>query len=157
MSSSLLFIHSLTDSANECQCMCPCWASLVAQMIKNAPEVEGMQKMRVRPLGWEDRLEKRRATHSSALTWGTPWTEGATVHGVAKSQTTEQLTLSLPPRVHVGLQGYTSGWITTPMLGVWECSVMGDCIPCYRKEAGLRKKSERQPSPCLVEWQLSRG
>ena len=29
------------------------------------------------------------ATHSSVLAWGIPWTEepGATVHGVAKSQT----------------------------------------------------------------------
>ena len=38
--------------------MCPCWASLVAQMIKNAPEMEEMQEMRVWALGWEDPLEK---------------------------------------------------------------------------------------------------
>ena len=34
-------------------------------------------------LSWEDPLEKGKATHSSILGWGTPWT----VHGVAKSQT----------------------------------------------------------------------
>ena len=37
-------------------------------------------------LGWEDPLEKEMATHSSILAWRIPWTEEATVHGVAKSQ-----------------------------------------------------------------------
>ena len=30
---------------------------------------------RVRPLDWEDPLEKEMATHSSALVWKIPWTE----------------------------------------------------------------------------------
>ena len=34
-------------------------------------------------LGWEDYLEKGKATHSSILAWRIQWT----VHGVAKSQT----------------------------------------------------------------------
>ena len=34
-------------------------------------------------LGWEDPLEKGRATHSSMLAWRIPWT----IHGVAKSWT----------------------------------------------------------------------
>ena len=34
-------------------------------------------------LGWEDALEKKKATPSSFLAWRTPWT----IHGVAKSQT----------------------------------------------------------------------
>ena len=29
----------------------------------------------VRPLGWEDPLEKEMATHSSTLAWKIPWTE----------------------------------------------------------------------------------
>ena len=33
-------------------------------------------------LGWEDPLEKGKATHSSILAWRIPWT---VVHGVAKS------------------------------------------------------------------------
>ena len=33
-------------------------------------------------LGWEDPLEKGKATHSSILAWRIPWT---IVHGVAKS------------------------------------------------------------------------
>ena len=38
------------------------WASLVAQLVKNPPT---MQKAWVQPLGWEDPLEKEKATHSS--------------------------------------------------------------------------------------------
>ena len=29
----------------------------------------------VQPLGWEDSLEKRMATHSGILAWRIPWTE----------------------------------------------------------------------------------
>ena len=55
-------------------------ASLVAQLVNNPP---AMRETWVRCLGWEDPLEKGKATHSSVLTWRIPWT----VHGVAKSQT----------------------------------------------------------------------
>ena len=47
------------------------WASLVAQLVKNPP---AMWETWVRPLGWEDPLEKGKATHSSILTWRIPWT-----------------------------------------------------------------------------------
>ena len=40
------------------------WASLVAQLVKNPP---AMQEIWVRSLGWEDPLEKRKATPSSIL------------------------------------------------------------------------------------------
>ena len=45
------------------------------------------QEMWVQSLGWEDPLERERATHSSILVWKIPWTEGLTVHGAAKSKT----------------------------------------------------------------------
>ena len=48
------------------------WASLVAQRLKRLP---AMQETWVRPLGWEDPLEKEMATHSSILAWRIPWTE----------------------------------------------------------------------------------
>ena len=47
------------------------WAFLVAQLVKNPP---AMQETWVRSLGWEDPLEKGKATHSSILAWGIPWT-----------------------------------------------------------------------------------
>ena len=47
------------------------WASIVAQLVKNLPEV---QETWVQSLGWEDPLEKGKATHYSILTWRIPWT-----------------------------------------------------------------------------------
>ena len=47
------------------------WASLVAQLVKNLP---AMWENSVQSLGWEDPLEKGKATHSSILTWRIPWT-----------------------------------------------------------------------------------
>ena len=46
-------------------------ASLIAQLVKNLP---AMQKTWIRSLGWEDPLEKGKATHSSILAWRIPWT-----------------------------------------------------------------------------------
>ena len=46
------------------------WASLVAQLLKNLP---AMPETSVRSLGWEDLLEKGKATHSSILAWRIPW------------------------------------------------------------------------------------
>ena len=60
------------------------WASLVAQTVKNLPE---MQKTQVLSPDWEDPLEKEVASHSSILAWEIPWTEepgGLTVHGVTR-------------------------------------------------------------------------
>ena len=47
------------------------WASLVAQLVKNPP---AMWETWVRSLGWEDPLEKGKATHSSILAWKIPYT-----------------------------------------------------------------------------------
>ena len=47
------------------------WASLVAQLVKNPP---AMWETWIRSLGWEDPLEKGKATHSSILAWRIPWT-----------------------------------------------------------------------------------
>ena len=47
-------------------------ASQVAQRIKRLP---AMQETGVRPLGWEDPLEKEMATHFSVLVWESLWIE----------------------------------------------------------------------------------
>ena len=68
--------------------------SLVAQRLTCLP---AMRETWVRSLGWEDLLENEMATHSSVLAWKIPWMEEpgynlqTTVHGVAESDTTEQL------------------------------------------------------------------
>ena len=46
------------------------WASPVAQLVKNLPAI---QETWVQSLGWEDPLEKAKATHSSILAWRIPW------------------------------------------------------------------------------------
>ena len=46
-------------------------ASLVTQLVKNPP---AMWETWVWSLGWEDPLEKGKATHSSILAWRIPWT-----------------------------------------------------------------------------------
>ena len=63
----------------------------VAQMVKNLPV---MQEIWVLSLGWEDCLEKGKATHSSILAWRIAWT----IHSpwdCKDSDMTEQLALSL--------------------------------------------------------------
>ena len=66
------------------------WASLVAQTVKNPPAIGGTW---IPSLGWEDPLEKGKATHSSILAWRIPWTGEPgrlhTVHAVAESDMTE--------------------------------------------------------------------
>ena len=52
----------------------------MAQPIKNPP---AMQETWIRSLGWEDPLEKGKATHSSILAWRISWTG----HGFTKSWT----------------------------------------------------------------------
>ena len=47
------------------------WASLMTQMVKNLP---AMKETWVRSPGWEDPLEKGKATHSSILAWRIPGT-----------------------------------------------------------------------------------
>ena len=65
-------------------------ASLVAQMVKNLPAMQGTW---VQFLGQEDPLEEEMATHSSILAWKIPWTEesltGYSPWGCKELDTTE--------------------------------------------------------------------
>ena len=64
-----IFIHSTNLCVNY---LAPrSLASLVAQLVKNLP---AMWETWVQSLGWEDPLEKGKATHSSILAWRIPWT-----------------------------------------------------------------------------------
>ena len=69
------------------------WASLVAQMVKNHST---MRETWIQSLGWEDPLEKGRATHSSIVAWRIPWTED-------------------PGRLQsMGMQRVRHNWVTKP-------------------------------------------
>ena len=75
----------------------------MAQTIKNLP---AMQETWVRSLGWEDSLKEGMATYSSFLAWKIPMDRGAwqaTIHGVAKSDTTQQ-----PSTIFVIPHGFTT-------------------------------------------------
>ena len=67
----------------------------MAQCVKNPPAIQETQETKVRSLGWEDPLEKEKATHSSILAWEIPWTEESSrphsQWGRKESDTTEQL------------------------------------------------------------------
>ena len=67
--------------------MVTCWAVLVAQTVKDLPEV---QETQLWPLGQKDPLEKQMATPSSILAWRIPRAEkpgGLQSMGSQKSQT----------------------------------------------------------------------
>ena len=60
------------------------WASLVAQLVKN---LSAIWENWIQSLGWEDPLEKGKASHSSILAKRMPWTH-------KELDTTEKLSLS---------------------------------------------------------------
>ena len=80
-------------------------ASLVAQMVKNLPE---MWETWLPSLGWEDPLEKGMATHSSILAWRIPMDRGAWQAIVHLSHTeldmTEHLSTAQPHATQIILK-----------------------------------------------------
>ena len=60
------------------------WSSLVAHLVEN---LLAMRETWVSSLGWEDPLEKGRATQFSILAWRIPWTYSP--WGGKESDTTE--------------------------------------------------------------------
>ena len=67
----------------------------MVQLVKNPP---AMQEIWVRSLGWEDLLEKGKATHPGILTWRIPYTVGH-----KESDRAGQLSLSLWSRYTLSL------------------------------------------------------
>ena len=88
-------------------------ASPVAQMVKNLP---AMQETWVWSLGWEDPLEKGKATHSSILAWRIPWKEET-----GGPQSIQNIVFTLSLRLTSGLQNvpilYPELCTTWPLLG----------------------------------------
>jgi len=84
------------------------WAFPVAQLVKNP----AMWETWVQSLGWEDPLEKGKATHSSILAWRIPW---AVEWGCKESETTERLSLvRRTGRSHTINTSLATSWIYAP-------------------------------------------
>ena len=82
----------------------------MAQLIKNTP---ALQESWVQSLGWEDPLEKGKATHSSILAWRTPWTIR-----LQRVRQTEQLSLSLHSSQEIVV--FTGGSVVKNLLAMQE-------------------------------------
>ena len=82
-SNSKCFLLTIEGEFEECLSLLNTWASLVAQLVKNAPAT---RETWVQSLDWEDSLEKRTATHTSILAWRIPYPWGR-----KESDTTEWL------------------------------------------------------------------
>ena len=67
----------------------------MAQLVKNPP---AMWETWVRSLGWEDPVEKGKATHSSNLAWRIPWA----IYSMGSQRVRCNCkTLALPAKVHL--------------------------------------------------------
>ena len=89
------------------------WASLVAQLAKNPP---AMWETWVLSLGWEDPLEKGKATHSSILAWRIPWTIYSP-WGCKELDRTERLSLSFLEKevaTHSNILAWRIPWSEEP-------------------------------------------
>ena len=116
-------------------------------VVKNSPAMQEPQETQVWSLGQEDPLEKEMATHSTILSWRTPWTEET---GRLKS---------------MELQEVRQNWIdlaretNTNNVSIWSLST-STCLPDYgasfRKEYPVYSLTNHfwhiwsltTPSPC---------
>ena len=61
----------------------------MAQWVKNLPAMQETQETQFQSLNQENPLEEEMATHSSILSWESPWIEEPgglwSVHGITKS------------------------------------------------------------------------
>ena len=86
--------------------------SLVAQMVKRLPI---MCETRISSLGCKDSLEKEMATHSSILTWRTPWTkEPGRLQSIGSQRVGHDWATSfyVVPKPSLNLSSF--GWILIP-------------------------------------------
>ena len=110
------------------------WASLV-QMVKN---LHAMWETWIRSPGWEDPLEKGKATHSSILDWRIPWTEEP---GRLQPMGSQRVRHNWPTftfiRCHLQLNGYK--FEQAPGDGEGQGS-LACCSPCGRKDSEMTEK-----------------
>ena len=83
-------------------------ASLVAQLVKNC----AMGETWVPSVGWEDALEKGKATYSTILAWRIPWTEQpGGLQSVGSKRVRLSLSLSCPSKRSLFIYDTWPGWL----------------------------------------------
>ena len=86
---------------------------MIAELVNSPP---AMWATWVRSLGWEDSLEKGKATYSSILAWRILWTGGP--WGRTELDTTERLSPSFTLAVQsLGLSAPMAGGQVQPLVG----------------------------------------
>ena len=95
------------------------WASLVVQLIKNPPAT---WETWLRSLGWENLLEKGKATHSSILAWRIPWIKSMGSQRVGHDWATFTFTID---RVSARVWHSQSLRLVT-WIYYWDCKI----LPC---------------------------
>ena len=80
------------------------WPSLVAQLVESLP---AMRESWVQPLGWEDPLEKERATHSSILAWKIHGQSSLTGYSHGVSRVRHNLATKPAHKLYIHRERYT--------------------------------------------------
>ena len=88
-------------------------ASLLTQLVKNP---SAMQETPVRSQGWEDPLEKGKATHSSILAWRihgqcSPWGHKETLCASFTQEVTRPLFKASAEMMHIHLERKTRSYL----------------------------------------------
>ena len=103
------------------------WASLVAQLVKNLP---AMRETWVWSLGWDDPLEKGKAT-SSLLTWRIPWNIQSL--GLQRRHDWVAFTFTLSLNGIYSPQMLPNAWLA------WGCQRQACCLKVKKKNNVLRR------------------
>ena len=115
-------------------------------MVKNLPAI---QETRVQSLGLEDSLEEEMATHSSILAWKNSTDRGAwsaIVHGAAKSDTNEWLSL------HFNNKMNNNSFLLHPKLCLQD-SIWQQCTEAELSSTGKKAPKIWQAGNTTYTWQ----
>ena len=122
-------------------------ASFVAQLVKNPPV---MRKTWVQSLGWEDPLEKGKATYSGLEN------SMDTDHGITESDPTERLSLSYLASWVLLLPPPSLVFVTEGVLVAQSCPTLCDPMDCIAHQSPLSMGFQAR----ILEWvdiSFSRG
>ena len=128
------------------------WASLVAQLVKNPP---AMRETSVWFLGWEDPLEKGKATYSRILAWRIPWIEKADRLQFMVSQRIGHNWSNLAEKamaLHSSTLAWKIPWMEGPggLQSMGSLGVIHDWATSFSLSTFMHWRRKWQPTPVFV-------